>query len=93
MPHVRNQLLARGSMVALLLTVTLTVPGCLGDGDPPRGPISAPRGNFGAPKGRNGIGEDLNGPKTKTKAVMAGTPADRRQLDRRFLVSQAPQSG
>jgi hypothetical protein len=53
-----------------MLAAALSLPGCLGsgDGNPPRGSISAPRGPEGARRGGTEAGEDFQGAKTRTKA-------------------------
>jgi hypothetical protein len=52
-----------------LLASALGLPGCLGsgDGNPPRGSISAPRDNENPRKGDTDVGKNYNGARTKTK--------------------------
>jgi hypothetical protein len=54
-----------------MLAPTLGLPGCLGsgDGNPPRGSISAPRGQAGPHKAGTGAGDDFQGAKAKTEAA------------------------
>jgi hypothetical protein len=67
MSRVRAQLLVSGWWAGPMLLAVFSLSGCLGsgDGNPPRGSISAPRDRDSA---RKGASEDFESTKTKTKA-------------------------
>jgi hypothetical protein len=63
MPRFRVRLMALGLGTGLMLAAAPSLPGCLGagDGNPPRGSISAPRG-------KEGVSEDSQIAAARSKA-------------------------
>jgi hypothetical protein len=70
MSRFRVRLLVWVGWAGLMLIVAFSLPGCLGggDGNPPRGSISAPRDKEGTRKGGAEAREDFKSTKTKAKA-------------------------